>query len=288
MVATSSPAVLKRWIAFELVRLRKEAGKERSEVQQRLGLSRAQVGHLETAERLPSKLVLEAMLDFYGKPERLDDFLHLVEAARKGKNWWDKLSTAVPPWFDLFLGLEAGAAELSSFDALLVTGLLQTPEYAEAVIRANTDLTDDEVQQRVELRMGRQQRILDRADEPVRLWTVLDESVLYRHRGDATVMRAQLDHLLAMSERPRIDIQVLSLSAGAHPAQQGGTFTVMKFASDMVGDPGVVYHELLNTGLYIDDQEEISLYERTLRYVHALAATPEDSRRIIERARKEV
>ncbi|GAA2798485.1 helix-turn-helix transcriptional regulator [Saccharopolyspora taberi] len=287
MVATSSSASLRRWIGLNLRQLRKEAGKQRSEVMERLGLSRAQVGHLETAERLPSKPVLEILLDFYGVPERLPDFLRIVEAARKAKNWWAELADAVPPWFDLFLGYESGAAELSSFDALLVRGLLQTRAYAEAVIRADPELTDDDVQQRVELRMGRQ-RILDREDDPVRLWTVLDEAVLYRKRGDSAVMREQLAHLLEMSERPRIDIQVLPLDAGAHTAQQGGTFTLMKFPPDMKNDPGVAYVELVNTGLYIEDPEEIALYERTLRRVHALAATPEDSRGIIQRAMKEV
>lgn len=155
------------------------------------------------------------------------------------------------------------------------------------MIRADNDLTDDEVRQRVELRIGRQ-RILERDDEPVRLWSVLDESVLHRKRGDSTVMREQLAHLFEMSERPRIDIQVLPLGAGAHPAQQGGTFTVMKFPADMVGDPGVVYQELVSTGLYIEDPEEIKLYERALARVRSLAATAEDSRRIIEHAMKEV
>lgn len=287
VVTSSSPAVLKRWIALELKRLRKESGLKQKDAAARIGRSQQHVGYLESARNLPTAGDLEILLGLYGMQDRIDFMRELLTAAKKGKNWWANLSSAVPPWFDLFLGLEAGAAELSSFDALLVTGLLQTSEYAEAVIRADNDLTDDQVQQRVELRMGRQ-RILERDDDPVRLWTVLDESVLYRQRGDSTVMRGQLDHLLEMSERPRIDIQVLPLNAGAHPAQQGGTFTVMKFPSDMVGDPGVVYYELLNTGLYIEEQDEISLYERTLRHVHALAATPEDSRGIIQRARKEV
>ncbi|MGH3625651.1 MAG: helix-turn-helix domain-containing protein [Sciscionella sp.] len=279
--------MLKRWIALELKRLRKEAGLKQKNAAARIGRSQQHVGYLESARNLPSAGDLEILLGLYGMPERTDFMRELLVAAKKGTNWWTNLSSAVPPWFDLFLGLEAGAAELSSFDALLVRGLLQTRDYAEAVIRADSDLTDEEAQQRVELRIERQ-RILDRDDDPVRLWTVLDESVLHRKRGDSTVMRAQLAHLLTMSERPRIDIQVLPLDAGAHTAQQGGTFTVMKFPPDMVGDPGVVYLELINTGLYFEKPDEITLYERTLSRVHALAATPEDSRGIIHRAMKEV
>lgn len=286
MVATSSPALLKRWIGLNLRQLRKEAGKERAEVMQRLGLSRAQVGHLETAERLPSKPVLEIMLDFYGVPERLPDFLRIVEAARKGQNWWHKLSGAVPPWFDLFLGLESGAGDVLSFDPYLVPGLLQTPAYAEAVIRADPELSEEQARQRVELRMGRQ-RILDRHEDPVRLWTVIDEAVLIRQRGSAEVMAEQLNHLIEMSERPRIDLQVLPMKAGAHLAQSGG-FQVLKFTAEMAGDPGVVYLEGLVEGRYYEKPEEVALYERTMTRLQVQAASQEDSREILRRAAQEV
>jgi transcriptional regulator with XRE-family HTH domain len=287
VVTSSSPAVLKRWIALELKRLRKEAGLTQKDAATRIGRSQQHVGYLESARNLPSAGDLEILLGLYGMANRIDFMRELLTATKRGRNWWASLSDAVPRWFDLFLGLEAGAAELLSFDALLVTGLLQTPDYAEAVIRADTDLTDDEVRQRVELRMGRQ-RIFARADDPVRLWTVLEESVLYRKRGDSTVMRAQLAHLLEMAERPRIDIQVLPLGAGAHIAQQGGTFTVIKFPPDMIGDPGVVYQEIVSTGFYLEEPEYITLYERALTHAYAMAASPEDSRGIIERVMKEV
>lgn len=286
MVATSSPALLKRWIGLNLRQLRKEAGKERPEVMQRLGLSRAQVGHLETAERLPSQPVLEILLDFYGKPERLPDFLRIVEAARKGKNWWEKLSGAVPPWFDLFLGLEAGAADVFVFDAYVIPGLLQTPAYAESVIRAEPELSDEQVRQRVELRAGRQ-KILDRDDDPARLWAVIDESVLYRQRGGPDVMAEQLDHLVKMSELPRVDLQILPLDAGAHLAQ-AGSFQVLKFPTEMAGDPGVVFLDGLVEGSYYDKREEVALYERAMTRLQVQATIQEDSRALLRRVTQEV
>ncbi|MEY8042781.1 helix-turn-helix transcriptional regulator [Saccharopolyspora cebuensis] len=287
MVTPSSPAVLKRWIALELRRLRKQAGLKQKDAAQRIGRSQQHIGYLESARNLPSHGDLELLLGLYGMQDRHDFMRDLLSAAKKGRNWWTGLSGAVPKWFDLFLGLEAGAAELSSFDALLVTGLLQTRAYAEAVVRSDTDLSDDEVGQRVELRMRRQD-LLDRSEEPVRLWTIMDESVLYRTLGSSDVMRDQLRQLLAMSERPRVDLQVLPLSGNAHTAQQGGTFTLMRFPVDMVGDPGVVYHELLSSGHYLEDPSEVLLYERTFRRIAGLAAEPGDSRRMIERAIKEV
>lgn len=288
MVASTSPALLKRWIGLNLRQLRKEAGKSRPEVAKRLGISRASVGHLETARNLPSPAVLEILLDFYGTPERLPDFIKLIEAARKGSNWWDHLAGAVPGWFDLYLGLEAGAAELSIFDSYLVPGLLQTADYAEAVFRSDGDLTDEQVRQRVELRQGRQ-TVLERSDDndPVRLWAVLDESVLLRQRGTPEVMAEQLAHLLKMSEQPRVELLVLPLNAGAHVAQQG-SFQILKFPAEFVGDPGVVYLELLVEGRYYEEPDDIALYERAMNDLRVRAATPEESRTIVHRTMKEV
>lgn len=288
MVRPSSPHRLKRWIALNLRQLRKDAGLGRVDAAARLGVTRGQIGHLETAERLPSKPVLEILLGYYGVPERLEDFAALVEAAQKGRNWWNHLAGAVPAWFDEFLGLEAGAAELRSFDTYLMPGLLQTRSYARAVVRADPDLSDEQVEQRVELRLGRQ-AILDRAEgnEPVQLWVVLDESVLHRRRGTPEVMIEQIHHLLKMSERPRIEIQVLPLDAGAHIAQQG-SFQLLKFPPDFVGDPGVAYLELLPEGRYYEHPEEVAAYERAFTRLQVLAATPEDSRRIMQQAAKEI
>lgn len=285
MVTSSSPAVLKRWIGLELRRLREAAGKSRPEVAARLKQSRTAIGHLETARNLPSAPALEVLLGFYGVPQRLPFFFDLIDAARKGRNWWDRLAGTTPAWFDLFLGLEAGAAEINSFDAYLLPGLLQIPEYAEAVFRADPDLANEEIQQRVELRLGRQQ-ILDRTDEPVRLWVVLDESVLYRRRGTPQVMAAQIEHLIEGSQRPRIDLQVLPLDAGAHVAQQG-SFQLLKFPAEMVGDPGVVYLELVVEGRYYEDPKEIAWYDRAMTRLRVQAASPEQSRALLQRALKE-
>ena len=287
MVTSPSPAVLKRWIGLELRRLRQAAGKSRPEVAARLKQSRTAIGHLETARNLPTAAVLEVLLGFYGVPERLPFLLDLVEVARKGRNWWDKLAGAAPSWLDLYLGLEAGAAELSSFDTYLVPGLLQTPEYADAVFRGDPDLTgEEEIQRRVELRLGRQQ-IFDRDDDPVRLWVVIDESVLHRQRGTPQVMAAQIQHLIDVSQRPRVDLQILPRDAGAHLGQQG-TFQLLKFPAEMVGDPGVVYLDLLVEGRYYDEPEQVAMYERALTRLRVQAATLQDSRTLLHRAAKEV
>jgi transcriptional regulator with XRE-family HTH domain len=273
-------------IALSLRKWRLESGLPQKEAAARLDRTIQHISNLESGQ-LPTAADLELLLGLYGKADRIPFMRELLSAARKAKTWWTAMSGAVPKWFDLFLGLESGAAELFCFDTVVVPGLLQTREYATAVLRGNTDLTDEQIHQGVELRLGRQQ-ILDRDREPLHFWTVLDESVLYRRRGNAATMRAQLKHLLEMSERPRIDIQVLPFDAGSTPAQDGGNFVVMKFPPEMEGDPGLVYLELLTGGQYVESPDEIAEYRRALTRLHALAADQKASRGILERAMKEV
>lgn len=167
-------------------------------------------------------------------------------------------------------------------------GILRTHNYARAVMRGDPHLTDERVEQRVELRMGRQ-TILERDedDDPAHLWAVIDESVLYRRRGNPEQMAGQLDNLLKMSRRPRVEIQVLPLDAGAHIAQQG-SFQTLKFPPEFVGDPGVAYLELMSEGRYYEAPDDVAAYEQAFTSLQVLAATPEDSRTIMQRAAKEI
>jgi transcriptional regulator with XRE-family HTH domain len=281
-----SPALFKRMIALSLRKWRLETGMPQKAAALRLDRTVQHISNLE-AGQLPTASDLEILLAHYGKEDRIPFMRELLSSAKKARSWWTAMSGAVPKWFDLFLGLESGATELHSFDAVEVPGLLQTADYATAVLRGNPDLTDEQVAQRTRIRLGRQ-RILDRENEPVHLRTVLDESVLYRRRGDAGTMRAQLEHLLELSERPRIDLQVLPFDAGASPAEDGGTFVLMKFPHVLEGDAGLVYLELLTGGMYFEKPKEIARYQRVLTRLHALAADQKASRGIIGRAMKEV
>ena len=279
-----SPALFKRTIALSLKKWRLETGVPQRDAAKRLDRTTQHISNLE-AGHLPTAADLEILLEYYGKEDRTPFMRELLSAARKAKNWWTAMSGAVPKWFDLFLGLESGAVELSSFDTVVVPGLLQTRNYAKAVITGDPDLATDEMHERVEVRLGRQ-KILQ-ADNPTYLHVVLDESVLHRMCGNRAIMREQLEHLLEISHQPRIGIQVLPFDA-EYPTQDSGTFIVMKFPPEMEGDPGLVYLELLTGGHYFEKPEEIAEYRRALTRLHALAASPEASRGIIERRLKEV
>lgn len=282
---SGSPALFKRMITLSLKRWRDEAGLKQGDAAKRVGRTIAHISNIEKGQ-LPPAADLELLLELYGKDDRIPFMRELLDAAKKAKNWWAPLSGNVPEWFDLYLGLEDGAVELAGFDSAVVRGLLQTRAYAEAVIRGNPDLTSEQVQQLVDVRMGRQ-KILDRKSNPVHLVTVMDEAVLYRKRGDAKVMYDQLAHLLKLSERPRIDIQVLPFDSGPSPAADCGMFTVLTFPPEL-DDPGLVYIELLTGGTYFEKPQEIAEYRRALSRLHALAVDPKSSRAIIQRAMKEV
>ncbi|HET9139262.1 helix-turn-helix transcriptional regulator [Actinophytocola sp.] len=284
---SGSPALFKRTIALSLQRWRKDAKLAQRDAAKRLDRTPQHISNLESGERLPSAADLELLLDMYGKPDRITFMRELLSAAKRARNWWTALSGAVPRWFDLYLGLESGASELSTFETVLVPGLLQTRDYAEEVFRGNPDLTAEQVEQCVDLRMGRQQ-ILDRDEDPVTLWAVIDESVLYRNYGGAITMYRQLAHLLEQSQRPRVDVQILPYNAGAAVAHQGGSFVVMRFPPAMENDPGLVYLELLTGGQYFENPAEIAEYRRAMTRLHALAADQNRSRDLIQRALKEV
>lgn len=283
---SGSPALFKRTIALYLKTWRIEAKLAQKDAAKRLDRTIQHISNLESG-RLPTASDLELLLDLYGKSDRIPFMRELLSAARKAKNWWTALSGVVPKWFDLFLGLESGASELFAFETVVVHGLLQTRDYAEAVIRGNPNLTDEEVDKTVEVRIGRQQ-ILDRQNDPVRLWVVLDESVLHRPYGGAGIMHGQLERLLEMSERPGVDLQVLKYDADPTSAQQGGSFKVIKFPTAMEGDPGLVYLELLSGALYVEKPDEIVHYQRAMPRLQALAADPKTSRGIIKQAMREV
>ncbi|PXY16474.1 hypothetical protein BAY59_38610 (plasmid) [Prauserella coralliicola] len=286
MVAASSPTVLKRHVALQLRSLREAAGIKRDQVAEHLGSSVGHVRHLETLVSLPKPLEVRALLALYGVPERVESFLGLVAAAKKGKDWWTDFP-GVPSWLELLLGIQAAAATINSYDAMVVPGLFQTPAYAKAVIQGGEpDLPDEEVHQRVELRMARQD-VLTRPDPP-QVWCVLDESVLYRRAEDPAVLPEQLEHLIKLGDLPNVHIQVLTREALGLHCGINGTFSVITFGPELVGDPGVAYTESRISGRYYEDPAEIMRYRDTWSRVQLLAETPEQSRAILAQRVEEI
>lgn len=284
-MATSSPTALKWWIALELTKLRERAGLTRQQVADHLQCALSTVRHVEIGRNLPRPLELREMLRLYGMPERVELFNELLTAAKKGRDWFEAFVGAAPSWFDLFLGMESSAAQIESYDALVVPGLFQTAAYAEAVIRAgNPELSDSEVSRRIELRLARQD-VLTREPEPPMVWSVLDESTLYRSIGDTAAMREQLLHLIQLAEHPTITIQVLPMERGPHVGLNG-TFTLLELP--LTSNPTIAYTDGMIAGAYYEQPDQLRKYRNALTRLQITAAKPAESAAIITQRAQEL
>lgn len=287
----SSPTVLKRWIAFELRKLREQAGMGRDDAARAIRASEQGVGHIENGRSLPGPLQLDKLLEFYGVAERSEFFQQLRTQAKKGKDWWinfDFTSEVLPEYFKLFLGLESCAASIESFDAQVVSGLMQTKTYTEAVIHGvEPELPDTEIQRRVELRLARQREVLERDGKPPMLWSVIHESALRTPIGGPEVAREQLEHLLTLIQQPNITVQVLPMSTGAHTGIEG-TFTYLAFPPELENDPGTVYVDTRVKGYYYEQPEEITAYRSAMRHLQVQACQPQEAPAVIRQIAKEL
>lgn len=281
-MTTPPRTAARRWLAIELARMRGD--REPAEVAARIGKGPGAYRHYETSERLPSASDLEVLLNWYGRPERVPFFRDLLEAAKRGTDWWRSMPAAPPSWFDLYLGLESAAARISGFDAQLVPGLLQCAEYTEAVYLGGVHpLTDTELATAVELRMARQV-IIERSDPP-QIWCVLDETALNREVGGPGVMGPQLDRLAKLTELPHVEIQILRHSAGAHAGVEG-TFVILDYPTDdFESDPGTAYVETLEGGIYYETSEAVRKYRRVFERLQVQAEKPRESAELIRKAR---
>jgi transcriptional regulator with XRE-family HTH domain len=282
----SSPTVWRRWLAFELGRLRREAGLDQKAAAKALRCTVAKVSYYETAERpVVLRDLDEVLLPLYQVPEdRWPDYLKACKDSRR-KGWWDRYGLdALPGWLSLYVGLEQGAAQIHSYDAQLIPGLLQTEDYADAVVRRGTaELTEEQIASRVDLRRTRQ-AVLTRTPDPLRLWAVLDEAALRRVVGSRKIMQAQLGHLADAASQAKITLQVLPFSNGAHPGMHG-PFRILGFP--WLADPGVVYIEHRAGALYLEEPDEIQAHQVAFEHLCVLALAPDESAALIREVAKE-
>ncbi|SFD45712.1 helix-turn-helix domain-containing protein [Streptomyces aidingensis] len=220
------------------------------------------------------------LLDLYGVTDEAHraTLLELAERANT-PGWWQAYADVVPDWLHGYLGAEQAASVIRTYEVQFVPGLLQTPDYARAVIRlGHGGARPRELDRRVELR-GRRRQILG-GPRPVQLWAVIDEAALRRPVGGADTMRGQLRHLIEISRRSHVTVQVLPFSAGGHAAA-GGPVTLLRLPGDRL--PDVVYLEQLTTAVYLDRPADTDPYWDVVNRLAVEAACPEESRRIIAR-----
>ncbi|MFI9638777.1 DUF5753 domain-containing protein [Micromonospora sp. NPDC051925] len=282
----SSPVVQAWELGMRLRQRREEVGFTAAAAGRAIGIIQAYVSGVEAGRvKLPARRLAQIVEAYELEPEEAAELEELrAGAARRG--WWHEYAQLFPAEFLRFLGYEAGADHIRSFHPEAIHGLLQTEEYARAVIRGGTTtIRLTEVDRRVAVRMARQARL--NGAHPLRISAVLSEGALRQQVGGPEVMRAQLDHLVRLAiERPeQFEIRVLPFTVGAHPAF-GGPFQVLSFPSTRL--PALVWQENLTSIDIIDQSIRVTDYVVTFAETRELALSSDDSVDLIRRTAKEM
>jgi transcriptional regulator with XRE-family HTH domain len=275
------PTVQRRRLGLELRRLREQAGKTIDDVAEILECSDSKISRIEHGQVSATPRDVRDMLDFYGvAPERRDELVEVARVARK-KGWWEAYSdTLVVP----MVGLEVAADRIHAYEAMAVHGLLQTREYAEAMIRAERpDLSPDQVDRWVQLRMTRQ-RLLRQEGAPT-FDLVLEECALRRPVGGHDTLRSQLEQLAETARLPNLTLQVLPLDVGEHAAMSGA-FMIFRFSGR--SDPDVVYLEHTTSDMYLETPEQVDRYVAAFERLRASSLSPRDSSSMLAALLREV
>jgi len=272
LTGASSPTVVRILLGARLRRLREASRISVDDAAYVLRASPSKISRLENGRVSVKDRDIVDLLAFYRVTDKsLQEELRAMAARANSRGWWDDYSDILPAWFEEYIGLEEAAILIRGYEVQLVPGLLQTEDYARAVTLLEYS-NPKEISRRVSLRMTRQ-AVLARP-EPTGLWVVLDEAALRRPLGGSSVMRAQLKHLIEMSQRDNVTIQVMPFKIGGHPAVTG-PFSVLHFADSDLSD--VVYLEQLASSQYLDKQDMVDKYLAVMERLCHQAATPEDS-----------
>lgn len=245
----ASPTLVRRQLGRQLRRLRLAAGKTHADAEAAGMGHRSTMWRIEAGRAKVRPSTVRALCWLYGADAPTTDALYSMARQAQQPGWWEGLQSDLPPWFTLYVELEAEALALSTYQPTVVDGLLQTPGYARAVLTAGFPRASaDDVERQVAIRLERQRTAFDRP-EPLRMQVVLCESVLRREVGGPDVLAGQVCHLRALAARDHVDIRVLPFASGAHPAVRG-RFTILDQPLD--ADPDVVYVESLDGGRYLE------------------------------------
>lgn len=283
--AAGGPTVLRMLLGAHLRRLREAQGVTREDAGWEIRSSESKISRMELGRVGFKERDVADLLTLYGLDDD-EERTRLLALARDANNpgWWHRFGDVLPNWFQSYLGLEAAAALIRTYEVQFVPGLLQTNEYARAVVLLGHGRAKaDEIDRRVELRMARQQ-VLTRPDAP-KLWVVVDEAALRRPIGGVDIMRRQVDALLEANTLPNVRLQVIPFNAGGHAAA-GGAFTILRFPDQDL--PDVVYIEQLTSALYLDKRDDVDLYAEAMERLCVEARPPTETQKVLEEIRRDL
>jgi transcriptional regulator with XRE-family HTH domain len=280
----SGPTVLRILLGSQLRMLREVKGITREEAGYAIRASGSKISRMELGRVSFKERDVTDLLRLYGVDE--DEAATLVELAIQANSpgWWHKYGDVLPDWFQVYVGLEEAASLIRLYEVQFVPGLLQTADYARAVVQlGQPGAAPDEIERRISLRLARQE-LLSKPGGP-RLWAIVDEAALRRPIGGREVMRAQLVQLLEATEQPQVTLQVMPFRSGGHAAE-AGAFTIMRFPEPDL--PDVVYLEQLTSALYLDKRDDVEKYTEVMERLSVEAESPERSVHILSGMLEEV
>ncbi|ANZ17137.1 helix-turn-helix domain-containing protein [Streptomyces noursei] len=265
-------------LGSQLRRLRESRGITREAAGYSIRASESKISRMELGRVSFKARDVADLLTLYGvsDEQEREALLGLAKEANVA-GWWHSYSDVLPGWFQTYVGLEGAASLLRVYEVQFVHGLLQTEEYAHAVVsRGMPGAPAAEIQRRVALRQERQKLLI--SERAPQLHCVLDEAALRRPYGGRSVMRGQLKHLIDISERPNVRLQVMPFNFGGH-AGESGAFTMLRFPESDLSD--VVYLEQLTSALYVDKPEEVAQYERAMERLQEDSPDPAETRDLL-------
>ncbi len=267
----AAPTVLRILLGTQLRRLRESRNITAQEAARAIRGSESKISRIELGRNAVREVDIADLLNLYGITDSSEREQLLTLASQANQpGWWHRYQDVLPAWFQSYLGLEESAECIRSFDSQFVPGLLQTEDYAAAIIRLG-QYPREETDRRVLLRKERQRRF---ASGGLTLWAIIDEVALRRPVGSPGIMRGQLDYLLDICDRPGLTIQISPFLTGASYAAPG-SFSILQFADDDLSD--VIYVEQLTSALYLDKRADIDRYTEAMDRISASACTPGQS-----------
>jgi transcriptional regulator with XRE-family HTH domain len=281
----AGPTMPRMLLGAQLRRLREAAGVTREEAGYAIRASESKISRLELGRIGFKPRDVADLLTLYGVGDTAEraTLLAVVEQAN-APGWWLPYKDVLPGWFEPCLGLEQAASVIRTYEVQFVPGLLQTEDYARALIELGHETASPlEIDRRVELRMRRRGLLRDPGGP--RLWAVLDEAALRRPYGSAAIMRAQLEHLIEMAELPHVSLQVMPFSVGGHAAA-GGPITILRLPGGEL--PDVVYLEQLSTAVYLDKPADTEHYRHVMNQLGVEAEPPAKATALLHRIREEL
>lgn len=274
---TVGPTMRRRQLGAALQRLRKAAGVSVRDAATELDCAVSKISHLETGRNPPRKLELQALLQLYGASAETYTELEKLRTEANARGWWS--TQKLPAWLGVYVGLEADAVTLRSFDGEVIPGLMQTEGYSRAThIAAAHMVRADEVDRLVETRRRRSLR-LSSDERPLDFRAVISEAAIRRAQGLGEVGTTQLQHLLDLAQRDNVRLQILPLNMGLH-ASLGGSFVLLSFADEA---PPAAYLEYASGGQVADEREIVDGLFAAWELQHIQALTEPESARWLQR-----